>query len=171
MNANQSISLFAFDYFARKEPLSYPVLFFFHLFEFLLHVFITFLLQVLLYCVCVEVYREEKRKKRNAWRKMNVTASKASLVLLCSIQHSNYISPYVESAAWTDRTKLFRWLLAMKQATSIHLYCVLSSYCSHPIKFVVRDTVKKTHPTCTFTVGLQPTTGQCEGREEKRTSK
>jgi hypothetical protein len=69
MNANQSISLFAFDYFARKEPQSYPVLFFFHLFEFLPHVFITFLLQVLLYCVCVEVYREEKRKKKKRMEK------------------------------------------------------------------------------------------------------
>ncbi len=98
------------------------------------------------FCCIVYVWRfieKRREKKRNAWRKMNVTASKASLVLLCSIQHSNYISPYVESAAWTDRTKLFRWLRAMKQATSIHLYCVLSSYRSHPIKFVVRDAVKK----------------------------
>jgi len=114
---------------------------------------------------------KKRKKKRNAQRKMNIKASKASFELLCSIKHSNYISSYVESKTWTDRTVLFDWLLLMKQATSIHLYCVLSYCIIHPIEFVVRARGQKNHPTCTFTIGSRPTMGQKKGREERRTGK
>jgi hypothetical protein len=66
---------------------------------------------------------------------------------------------------------LFAWLLLMKQATSIHLYCVLSACLSHPIEFVVRAHGQKNHPTCACVLGLRPTMGQNKGRGEQRTGK
>jgi uncharacterized membrane protein YbhN (UPF0104 family) len=92
--------LFTFDYLARKGRALLILLF--HLFEFVLLVVIASF--VVLY-IGDEMEREEKKKKkkkeRNTRRKMNVEASKPSFVLLCSIQHSNYVSSYVEQCCLT----------------------------------------------------------------------
>jgi hypothetical protein len=59
----------------------------------------------------------------------------------------------------------------MKQETSIHLYCVLSSCFTHPIQFVARARGQKIIRPVRLTFGSRPIMGQKKGREEQSAGK
>ena len=91
---------------------------------------------------------------------MNVNESKPSFVLLCSIQHSNYISPCCRAYDVNGQNKIVS-LASLDEISSEHSSLLRSVVLLQSSNQVCRMSARsKNHPTCAFTIGLQPTLGQ-----------